>query len=448
MADASGNLTAFQPAGANASGSTTVADKSIIYAGMDNYNPIGGDATNRVVTGTIFDRNLVLAGTAPEQLAVSFENLSFTGGNSSFSFAYPSASLTLITGTGSDTIDTAAIPSAFTGTLLKYSGGMLTGTLTAGNDTAVVAKTGVSGDGGLVISLTINGLVQSFGSTRAGVKRLELDGRDGADTFTIDEVLLIDAVSINGGSGSDRFIGPMAGARWDVSAANTGSVADFTDSAANFISFGGIENLTGRGAADTFNVRAGGSISGQIDGGTGVDTLSGPDAANTWSLTGTGAGTLNGTAFVAFENLTGGAADDTFQLGASASLSGLLDGGLIDSATPSVNSLDYSQRGSAVSVDLHLGTAPGLTGGFTGLTGFVGSLLPGDTLIGPVATFDQTSWTVTAADAGTVDGTTFAGFENLTGQNANSDAFIFEASGSLRGTLTGGTGARRLCGCR
>ena len=101
-----------------------------------------------------------------------------------------------------------------------------------------------------------------------------------------------------------------------------------------------------------------------------------PDVANTWNLSGANAGKLKTTDFVAIENLTGGKADDTFQVvGASASLSGVLDGGLLDIAAPTVNTLDYSLRGSAVIVDLQLATGPGLTGGFSRITRVVGTFL-------------------------------------------------------------------------
>src|SRR6185436_12865519 len=68
----------------------------------------------------------------------------------------------------------------------------------------------------------------------------------------------------------------------------------------------------------------------------------------------------------------------------------------------------------------------------------VGSIAT-DTLTGPVALLDQTLWTITGVNAGAVDGTAFAGFENLTGQNATSDAFVFDG-GSVTGTFDGGSG--------
>ncbi|MCI0464745.1 MAG: hypothetical protein L0Z62_48090, partial [Gemmataceae bacterium] len=379
VADVGGNLTALQPAGPDESGTYS----GITYAGMDAYNPLSGDNINRVVTGTIFDRNLVLTAAAPGNMTVSFENLSFSDGVNSFTFANPSASLTLITGTGGDTINIVSLDPAFTGALIQYSGGVLTGDLTAGNDTVVVAQTGVSNDGGVLINLTVNGHVQPLGSVGGGVTNIVLDGLGGADTFTIDEVLLIDEVSITGGSDSDTLIGPIAGTQWDITGADSGSALGIT-------SFDGIENLTGRGGLDRFNVRDGGSISGQIDGGAGplADVLIGPDVDNTWSVTGPNAGMLNGSIdFVGIESLTGGFAADVFQVGALGSLDGLLDGGLdkavvANGTVAADDTLDFSLYGSAVSVDLALATATAINE-FSRIDVIIGSGVAGDTLTGP-----------------------------------------------------------------
>src|SRR5262249_12912392 len=140
--DSGGNLTAFQPAGANASGSTTVSGTTVTFTGMDAYNPLGGGAANRVFTGSIFDRDIKLEAPAPGQMKVSFTNLSFTSGGNSFTFASPTASLTLTTGSGDDTIAVASLDTAFSGALLQYSGGVLKADLTANPDTVGIVLAG------------------------------------------------------------------------------------------------------------------------------------------------------------------------------------------------------------------------------------------------------------------------------------------------------------------
>jgi Ca2+-binding RTX toxin-like protein len=61
-----------------------------------------------------------------------------------------------------------------------------------------------------------------------------------------------------------------------------------------------------------------------------------------------------------------------------------------------------------------------------------------DTLGGPSS---DTTWTVTGAGAGALSGgVTFAGTENLVGAAGNRDSFVFEAGGSIAGTVDGGAG--------
>jgi hypothetical protein len=212
---------------------------------------------------------------------------------------------------------------AFSGALLRYSDANLTGALRAIADAVTLALSAASFDDGLIVDLTLNGFTQSFGTLGAGVKTVELDGLDGADTFTLDDVLPIE-ITIAGGDGSDTLAGPADGTEWEVTGAGLGT---FT----GFASFTGIENLAGGTGDDRFNVRDGGTISGQIDGGTGAgtgDELIGPDADSTWTFAGAGAGALGTTDFVGIENVTGGDRADHFQVSPAGELSGLLDGGL------------------------------------------------------------------------------------------------------------------------
>ncbi|HBL58395.1 MAG TPA: hypothetical protein DDZ80_07715, partial [Cyanobacteria bacterium UBA8803] len=67
----------------------------------------------------------------------------------------------------------------------------------------------------------------------------------------------------------------------------------------------------------------------QIVGTTAAEsTLIGLNAANTWNITGNNSGTVNGTLnFTAFSNITGGNADDIFQFSNGGSISGNLNGG-------------------------------------------------------------------------------------------------------------------------
>ncbi|HEX8030490.1 MAG TPA: hypothetical protein VF491_18580, partial [Vicinamibacterales bacterium] len=226
---------------------------------------------------------------------------------------------------------------------------------------------------------------------------------------------------------------------WTIDGAGSGSANGIT-------SFTGIENLVGgsdttddRGS-DIFTFQALGSISGTVDGGGGVDMLVGPDAANIWIISGPDAGTLNAAAnFVSIEALAGGSADDTFKVMPGGSISAFIDGGTSPDglATPSVDTLDYSGFGAAVTVDLALGAATGVSANF-GIDTYIGSGNAADLFKGPGADGDSIPWTISGPDAGSVQGVSFSSFANLKGQDGAADAFFFTKTGSLSGTLDGG----------
>src|SRR5262249_17081339 len=132
------------------------------------------------------------------------------------------------------------------------------------------------------------------------------------------------------------------------------------------------------------------------------------------------AGNINGaTTFTSFENLTGGAADDTFKFSDGVPLSGVIDG------AAGSDTIDWSAYTTARTVALtgpgpidgFMGTEASIAGGFVNIDGVVGSGTNADTLNGLDA---DATWTVNAAstyDSG--GGTlTFGGFETLNGGSA------------------------------
>src|SRR5262249_4137122 len=117
-------------------------------------------------------------------------------------------------------------------------------------------------------------------------------------------------------------------------------------------------NLYGGGDDDAFNVPAVPVPVLVVDGGTGSDTLTGPNVASTWNITGTNTGNIPGavSSFSSVENLTGGSANDTFVFTANGvGVAGVIDGG------GGTNALDYSAFTTAVAANLRLRTA-GLSG--------------------------------------------------------------------------------------
>ena len=106
------------------------------------------------------------------------------------------------------------------------------------------------------------------------------------------------------------------------------------------------------------------SIAGiMIDGQGGSDTLVALDETNVFEIVSPNAGHLNGldgTRFVAIENLVGGNAADTFIFDDGASVDGTING------RDGTDTLDYSPFSNAVSVDLLTGAATGVNAGRAG----------------------------------------------------------------------------------
>ena len=428
-------LRAFHPT--TADGGLTFQGTPVTYTGMDAYTPIGGTDADRVISGSIFDAVFEVADASTfGQLVVTFEGLELTSDGTSFvtsyTFARPTSTLTVTSGTGLDSATVANLSPAFGGAVIVYSAGVVTATLTANDDTVVVALDSEADDGAPIVDLTVNGLLRTFGVTGGGVGSLVIHGLGGDDDVTVADVLFA-PIAVYGGDGDEDTVhGPDDGLIWTITAENAGSGGPF-------LRFESVENVVGGAGADGFQLN--GPLTGTIglDGGGGSDTLAGPNTVNIWVVSGVGAGTINAdTTFASIERLVGGSNADRFDIGDAGQITGSIDGGTVDPAAPPVDELDFADAAAAVTVNLQAGTA-GVVAAFANINNVVGRSGAGDTLVGPTALADQTVWTITAANAGTVDGVTFSGFENLTGQAATNDAFVF-AGGSVS-TIAGGAGA-------
>jgi hypothetical protein len=181
-------------------------------------------------------------------------------------------------------------------------------------------------------------------------------GGAGNDTFTVLAGATLSS-NLNGGGGSNTLVGPNTTCTWSIFSNNEGALV-------SALLFSSIQNLTGGTGSNTFNLDAGGSLSGTLTGGGGTNTLVGPNTTNTWSISGTNAGNLDGIiAFTSVQNLTGGTALDAFIFGAGAGVTGKIDGG------GGGDWLDYAAYTTPVTVNLPtdpatgVGTATGVGGG-------------------------------------------------------------------------------------
>ena len=202
--------------------------------------------------------------------------------------------------------------------------------------------------------------------------------------------------------------------------------------------------LTGGGGANAF-VLSGWTGSGSMTGNGSTDTLTGPDTANTWNVTGAGSGNINSLVnFSGFTNLAGGTAADNFVLGNGVVLAGTLSGGtgsdtlnLSGYAATTHVSLTVSAAGG------YSGTTSAVSGGFDTIDVVSGSASANNTLTGMNA---PSTWTSTGTNSGTytTGGNTLA-FSNFRNWTAGNGADTFTGA-NISGNLADGGGATSLGG--
>ena len=134
-----------------------------------------------------------------------------------------------------------------------FAGGVLSATLTDQADSVVITQTGTSADGGVIINLTLNGALASYGDSAAGVKSLTIQGLAGDDQFKLNSSIGA-TLSIDGGEGLDTLSAANMANTWALTAVGAGNV--------NGGAFTGFENLIGGNAGDVFKINAGSGLSG------------------------------------------------------------------------------------------------------------------------------------------------------------------------------------------
>jgi len=399
---------------------------------------IGGTSTNTLIgpnSITSWDISGADAGTVtPAGSGVItfsvFENL--TGGNRADTFNFTGGSISgLIDGGtgGNNTIVGDATPNFWDLTAEN------TGTMNGNSFTNIQNLTGNTLNDTFTIGVAAGSISGTINGVLGGTNTLDYTGFPSAVTVNlagptatnVGTVLNIDTF-VGSKNAGDNFIGVNSPTTWVFTGADTGTVGGTT-------AFSDFANVTGGTAVDIFDFTiVAGSISGQVDGGAGaLNTILSPAIANTWTLTGTNAGDLNGNNFVRVQNLTGNTDTDDFVFMDGANITGTIDG-IVGGA----NTFDYTSFSSPAQIDLTAMTATGAKI-FLNIDTFVGNPAAQNTIKGP--DFDNV-WTTSALNAGTITngyetGTqTFTDFENITGSAKNDIFFI--TVGGISGTLDGG----------
>jgi hypothetical protein len=411
------------PVSENYTVSPTTIQRSIIVAGVYNfniatitYNTVGhvavyvGSARMGVNEGALNYNTLDVVGTLPGTVTDVFGNNN--GGQTAFSVApyisaptssynpnnqilgrvqvhgssigldtltyydYLDQTAQSYTMTAGQMVDNGFAPVTYDG--LFYGVGLVTSVV--GKSTVSVRSTAAIGFGTQVQTnpgdvVIVGTQVPNRGGTLAGLApsgRLEIQTTDGNPRIAA-TVILDDSADTQTGK-QVTFNTDSYG--WGVSGLAPQGIYIFLGTGSSVQVLGG-SPAAGQTGGNTYaiqSVPAGVSLT--LTGGTGTDTLHGPDTANTWQITGANAGTLNQTVtFTSIQNLTGGAANDAFAFQTGGSLSGTLDGG------GGSNTLDYSSYTGDITVDLPLGMATGFAriSNIENVTGSIGNdLLVGD----------------------------------------------------------------------
>lgn len=229
--------------------------------------------------------------------------------------------------------------------------------------------------------------------------------------------------SLVSGSGDDAFVASTAASFSSVNAGGGNDVIDASAVAAVQV------NLPARTVTRVGNVLG---FEKYIGSGTEA-RLSATDVENTWLIDETDGGTLNGSiVFEGFGRLVGGRLNDLFQIEPGGSITGQVTGfsgtntlSFANQTGPvRINGLGSSATSGSVT---NLAEGSLLVASYGQITSLVGTSNDGDRIVGPNA---NTNWTVEGVGSGKVGITSYAGFEHLEGKNGR-DSFTLHATGQI-----------------
>ncbi len=298
------------------------------------------------------------------------------------------------------------------------------------------------------------------GGGQATVDTVSFAGVGGAVSFTLGTAGFANIEHFAGNTTDSTLIGEDNANTWEITAAKAGNVGGIT--------FTGFTTLMGGTANDEYTFRVTPAVAAMtIDAGTGVDrvdlstvtdpvsvqlgatgfsnieyltgndgainTLTGDNTANTWTLTGAHAGTVSGVNFTGFTTLIGALnQNDTFNFMVHPDVAAVTLDGRGQTGSGVGDAVSFAAlTGQAVNVQLGTASISNIeryTGNNTNST-----LTGGD---------GANTWTLTGVNDGTINSITFVDFNHLTGGNGI-DSFTINGGG-LTGLLNGGGGGDTL----
>jgi hypothetical protein len=164
-------------------------------------------------------------------------------------------------------------------------------------------------------TITIGSLAPALGGSLANVRgAIFLDEANNSTTLTVDD---------SSDPGFQNVILNKGGSNNVIDFPNLGTLGvpiDFPDGLKSVDVFGGK-------GGDRFAILNPPSTPVTLHGGSGINTLVGGNVPNLWAITGTNAGQVGSVAFTSIQNLVGGSGADTFKFSDQAGVTGNIDGG-------------------------------------------------------------------------------------------------------------------------
>ncbi len=280
---------------------TQINGGSITTSGNQTYNNVILLGSTTTLTSTSGAININQGVSGNQDL-----NLTSGSGNVAFNLAGALAAhdITVTGGAGNNTLSIQPIVSADP-TLTFTLNGSNAGTVTGLSE--MTGNFGFSGTQNIIGSSGNNNFVISGGTVSGSIV-----GSSGTNNLT-------------GGSSTNSFV---------VTGTDSGSVTGIIGA------FSQIQNLIGGSGTNNF-ILSGGTLSGAVIGGSGTNTLTANAINNTWTLSGSASGTVNGigSGFSNIQNLVGGASgNNNFIFSDGMSFAGTINGGNITG----INTLDYT----------------------------------------------------------------------------------------------------------
>jgi len=219
---------------------------------------------------------------------------------------------------------------------------------------------------------TLNLDATELGNITNGFSSITFGRTDGTGAVDMRAFTYLDPIIVYGSTITTN--GAIVAGANDVTF-NVGPASAGTLNLDNSVTTTGTFSINGGASNDDFNINVTGQTA-TLNGNGGTNTLSGPNAVNSWTITAYNAGTLDFITFSNIQNLVGGNEADSFLFADGQGLDGYINGG----APAAPNTLNYSAFTTPVTINLITptsGTASNLGSGFSNIGNIIGNVIIG-----------------------------------------------------------------------